>query len=258
MNALPPETSRRVEFGKTLCGIRPSPRDNDAGIICDFLDGTSAGPFDMVIGCDGIKSAVKEFIDVGKISKDATRRDGDGAGIYSGIRIRYAVQDGDTTSSTSTSSSQNTDLKQYFGDGAYALKGVYGAGKGRLPVQCAFITFLDKDYVGPFKKREGTSSTKAATVVTENADWTQDVQKSLQEARQIMLQQVKDCGVPDVDLAPVISNADRFFELGVYFHNPFSFNGWSKEVPGTGGSFVVLCGDAAHAVCCLAHLMFVP
>jgi flavin-dependent dehydrogenase len=34
----------------------------------------------------------------------------------------------------------------------------------------------------------------------------------------------------------------------VYFHNPFSFAGWSKEIPASHGVFAVLCGDAAHAM----------
>lgn len=42
--------------------------------------------------------------------------------------------------------------------------------------------------------------------------------------------------------------ADRFFELGVYLHSPFSLSGWSREVPGTNGGFCTLSGDAAHAM----------
>lgn len=238
INALPPETARRVQFGKTLSNIRPHP-NADGGIYCDFTDGTQSGPFDVVIGCDGIKSAAKEYIDRGSISKDASRREGDAAGIYSGVRIRYAVQDGDKADEKPSS----TDLRQYFGDGAYALRGVYGAGKGRPPIKCAFISYLDQDFIGPFKKEKAPTQT-----VAENADWTQDVRKTVEDARQTMLQQMKDCGIPDDDIGPIIKNADRFFELGVYFHNPLSFNGWSKEVPGSDGSFVTLCGDAAHAV----------
>jgi 2-polyprenyl-6-methoxyphenol hydroxylase-like FAD-dependent oxidoreductase len=62
-----------------------------------------------------------------------------------------------------------------------------------------------------------------------------------------MLQQVKDCRFTAVDVVPTIENADRFFELGVYFHNPFSLSGWSKQVPGT-NAYCTLSGDAAHAM----------
>ncbi len=247
---MPAETARRVAFGKTLSNIRPNQAKADGGIYCDFIDGSQSGPYDLVIGCDGIKSAAKEYIDTGRISSDASRREGDAAGIYSGIRIRYAVQDGDPADANPIGT---TDLRQYFGDGAYALRGVYGAGKGRPPIKCAFVSFLDEDYIGPFKKKERAQS----QTVAENADWTQDVRKTVKDTRQIMLQQVKECGIPEDDVRPIISNADRFFELGVYFHNPFSLNGWSKEVPGSDGSFVVLCGDAAHAVSFLVSFFVV-
>jgi 2-polyprenyl-6-methoxyphenol hydroxylase-like FAD-dependent oxidoreductase len=39
--------------------------------------------------------------------------------------------------------------------------------------------------------------------------------------------------------------AERSFELGVFYHNPFSF--WSRPVKDS-KAMVVLCGDAAHAV----------
>ena len=68
-------------------------------------------------------------------------------------------------------------------------------------------------------------------------------------SREVMLQQTKDCNIPDVEIAPIIENADRFFELGVYFHNPFSLSGWSREVTRSGnGRFCTLSGDAAHAM----------
>merc|ERR1712071_720619 len=50
------------------------------------------------------------------------------------------------------------------------------------------------------------------------------------------------------ELIPVVENADRYFELGVYFHNPLSLNGWKREVKGSGGKYCVLAGDAAHAM----------
>ena len=134
-------------------------------------------------------------------------------------------------------------MRQYFGEGAYALSGTYGAGVGRPPINAAFITFLDNDYIGPFKKKEAQSSEAAP----ENADWTQDV-RAPENIRDYMLQQVEDCRIPDVDIGPVIEKADRFFELGVYFHNPISLSGWSKEVPGSEGGYCTLAGDAAHAM----------
>ena len=63
-----------------------------------------------------------------------------------------------------------------------------------------------------------------------------------------MYQRLKESGVPDIQVGPTIQNGDRFFELGVYFHNPFSLRGWSREVKGTEGRYLCLAGDAAHAM----------
>lgn len=231
IKTLPNDVSKQLQFGKSLNGIEKS---GTSGIDVKFEDGSSAGPFDMVVGCDGIKSAVKEYVETGKIS---LKQEGKSA-VYSGIRIRYAVDDGDPTSKV-----DNVELRQYFGEGAYALSGIYGAGPGRPPRKSAFITFLDKNYFGPFKKPE----TENPEAVRENADWTQDV-RSPSSVREVMLEQARDCRIPDVDIVPTIEKADKFFELGVYFHNPFSLSGWSKEVPGSEGCYCTLSGDAAHAM----------
>ena len=233
IDTLPKDVSNRLEFGKELTGIETS----DGGIEIKFADSSSSGPFDLVVGCDGIKSAVKEYVESGTISNDRSKQEGKSA-IYSGIRIRYAVDDGDASDIADTA-----ELRQYFGEGAYALAGVYGAGKGRPPRKSAFITFLDDNYFGPFRKPEARSP----EAVRENADWTQDV-RSPAQTREVMLQQTKDCNIPDIEVAPIIEKADRFFELGVYFHNPFSLRGWTREVKGSNGRFCTLSGDAAHAM----------
>jgi 2-polyprenyl-6-methoxyphenol hydroxylase-like FAD-dependent oxidoreductase len=63
-----------------------------------------------------------------------------------------------------------------------------------------------------------------------------------------MLECVATNDIKNEKIIGTIWNADRFFDLGVYFHNPFSLAGWTKEIPSSGGSLVVLCGDAAHAM----------
>jgi hypothetical protein len=110
---------------------------------------------------------------------------------------------------------------------------------------------LDCNYIGPFKRKLKEDSTREAVTseeieVPENADWMQNVQKSNSVNQQQLLQEIRNCGVVDERAGPIVSAADRFFELGVYFHSPFSLKGWSKEVPMSGGSFCVLCGDSGE------------
>jgi salicylate hydroxylase len=232
LDTLPAQTLKRVKFSKSLTKITGN--DND-GIAVDFDDGSSEGPFDLVVGCDGVNSAVKEYVANGSIPE--TGRKGNQA-LYSGIRIRYAIQD----ENVSTPGEEGVTLAQYFGNGAYALAGVYGGGKGRSPTKCAFTIYLDEDYFGPFRKKVAN---RATGLKDENADWSQDNRKGTGE---MMLEQIEECGVPDKDIRPIIQESNRFFELGVYLHSPFSFNGWRKEVPGSGGMFCTLGGDAAHAM----------
>lgn len=228
LNTLPKECVNRVQFNKQLTNIE----SGSDGIKCQFNDGTEAGPFDIVIGSDGINSAVKEYIDMGSISDGGKKE----STIYSGIRVQYAIQDGKIDDSDVDSS----ELCQYFGDAAYSLAGIYGAGEGKKPTKGAFLIFKDPDWNGPFKKKEATGAKKTG----ENADWTQDVES----VGSIMYQRIKDGEVPDIQVGPIVQNADRFFELGVYFHNPLSLRGWSKEVQGSANRYVVLAGDAAHAM----------
>ena len=234
-----PKKSNEVNFGKTLTGIEACP--DGAGVLCQFSDGSCTGPFDLVVGCDGIKSAAKEYIEKNQITKDPSKREGPDASIYMGIRIRYAVQD----DSDSSDNGGPQTLQQFFADGAFALVGKYGNGKNRPPCSAGYLIYLDDDYLGPFKKKGRSQSSGA---VAENADWSQDRKRSTEETQKGMLAQVSQFNVPTQDVSDIAANAERFFDLGVYFHNPFSFAGWSKEVPSSNGAYVALCGDAAHAM----------
>lgn len=238
---LPSEVAQRTQFQMTLTGITFC--DNKQGVMCHFQNGNVEGPFDLVVGCDGIKSAVKQFIERGYISKIPEKSDGEA--IYSGIRIQYAVMDGKPQKDAATFP-RSAELRQYFGDGAYALVGTYGTGKARAPAKSAFVIFRDEKYIGPFKR---STAKKAAipSTVSENADWTQDVRSS-GDSRSDFLKRIQESGTPAVDVIPVVDSADRFFELGVYFHNPFSWRGWKRKVSPSGDAYCILAGDAAHAM----------
>ena len=78
-------------------------------------------------------------------------------------------------------------------------------------------------------------------------DWVEDAQND--EIKSNFLQRVKNAQVPQAEeLISVIENAQKFFEIGVYFHNPVRFQGWNKQIK---DRHCVLVGDAAHGkLCC--------
>jgi salicylate hydroxylase len=223
---------QKIRFQKTLTNLLVG---QDQHVYCTFSDGSKAGPFDLVIGCDGVKSAVKEYVTRNIISKEFSQRDGSTTGLYTGLRIRYAVQ---LNAAKKDLSNSPVTFSQYFGNGCYCLDGTYGASKSIT--KSVFAIFLDKNYFGPFRMRKGSRATN------ENVDWSQDKVQAKIRARQVMIQQLKDANVAQDELIQVIERADRFFELGVYAHNPFCR--WSKEISGSNGACAVLCGDAAHAL----------
>ena len=240
-----------VQFGKCLSGISYTDSNSNGGIECQFDDGSETGPYDLVVGCDGIQSAVKQYVDTGKIQSSFNP-----SAIYSGLRITFAIQeDVDETI-------DKCQFTQYFGSGAYALTSSYGAGKGKRPAKGAFLVYPDANYIGPFPKSKDDSSETAtansvdddesAVPLDENADWTQDNRVTKDHVTEC-LEILKSTNIPGNDVSSIVANSDRFFDLGVYLHNPLTWNGWMREVRKDGSKektakFCVTTGDAAHAM----------
>lgn len=249
LGELPQDVKRRIQFDSKLVDIFDSSsskangnsNSSEEGIMCKFSNGSVEGPFDIIIGCDGIKSAVKEFVETSKISSAASDQ-----AIYSGLRIKVAVQDG--AEGMSDSMPNTSELRQYFGNGAYSLHGIYGAGKNKPPTQAAFLIYQDENYIGPFPKSKDQQQQQRLTsnkVNSENVDWAEDTDIN-DKIKSDFLQRIRNSQVPKVEeLISVIENAQKFFEIGVYFHNPLRFQGWSKRIK---DKHCVLVGDAAHAM----------
>ena len=237
------EHGTQVQFGKKLSDLSYSD-----GIVCKFHnDDTQSGPYDFIVGCDGIQSVVKQYIDNGEIND---RSKSTSSAIYSGIRITFAIQDGDAEASTS--SRPSAEFTQFFGNGAYALTSTYGSGKGKSPAKGAFLIYTDENYIGPFKRNVDKDSVSPEVVekASENPDWTQDNRVAKEHITEC-LQVLRSASVSGDAVANIVQSSSRFFDLGVYFHNPFSWNGWVREFTNEQsktGKFAVLAGDAAHAM----------
>lgn len=258
-----------VQFGKRLSGMsyESNGAGKEEGIACQFADGSGTGPYDLVLGCDGIQSAVREFVKTGNLQQSSTTKESQSSSaIYSGLRITFAIQEG----AEGDAAIEGCQFNQLFGNGAYALVSSYGAGKDKPPAKGAFLVYPDENYIGPFPRtlfeKDNADPTAAAAATSNptsgpapiegNADWTQDKRVPKDHISEC-LQVLQSTSIPGKEVADIIEKSDRFFDLGVYLHNPFSWNGWMREVPRnngggatvkTTGKYAITTGDAAHAM----------
>jgi len=252
----------QVNLGKSLVEMM----ETSEGVICKFKDGSTEGPFDLVVGADGVQSVVKEFIEKGKI---ISSKSNSSLSIYSGLRIKAAVQDvyeSDKDFEEGNNKKHKAEFRQYFGNAAYALRATYGRGENKAPAEVALVVYQDPDYFGPIRRKnkevdqvqesEVKNAEKVETIstkkVSENIDWaeTSDREKN----KNNFLNMLEKASVPMTDIVPTIENSNRFIDLGIYFHNPFSLRGWSRPISKQqnkdeeNSKYCVLIGDAAHSM----------
>jgi len=134
---------------------------------------------------------------------------GAGQTIYSGKRIQFGV-----VSESERPVNERGEFHQWFAQGVYALAGSYGGQGGSRSDMIALVFRGDG--------------------VSENADW------DTNNVKDDCLRRLDEAGMPE-EMKQLAQAADRFFELGVYFHLPRL--SWR-----VGGGNVVLMGDAAHAM----------
>ena len=130
--------------------------------------------------------------------------------VYSGKRIQYGV-----APEACRPEADFDTFHQWFGRGSYALAGSYGGLGGRTQHMVAHVFRGDS--------------------ADENANW------DASEVRGDCISRLEGAGMPD-EVLRLADGAERFFELGVYFHLPR--RSWALG----DSRRVVLLGDAAHAM----------
>lgn len=219
-DALPEDALR---LGREVTGARTLDGP-DGGVALAFADGSTSDRFDLVVGADGIRSAVR------------ASAFGDAPAKYSGIRIVFGcTAEGDESASASARDpAEHGEVHQWFGDGCYTL--VYTAGGGET----------ETSSLESAKRRQHNVavciSDDAAT--DENAEWTRAGGKNAAQtdadAKAACLRAIDAYGMPE-DVRRVAERCDRFFDVGVHYHDPLPR--WRDE-----RGAVVLAGDSCHAM----------
>ncbi|CAB1115698.1 unnamed protein product [Ectocarpus sp. CCAP 1310/34] len=193
-----------VSTSREVTSVEESP----SGATLRFADGSAEGPFDLVVGADGIKGAARKAVRAGPGGGSGGGNDD---AIYSGIRIQYGV-----ALAGQRPEGSERELHQWFGGDTYGLSATY-QGIGDKKFEMVAAVYQDRD------RKE------------ENAVWDQV------EAKGACLRRLDERGFPQ-EMRALAEASDRFYELGVYYRNPLE--GWVSRGEGQ----VVLLGDAAHAM----------
>ena len=187
----------------------------------------AASDFDMVFGCDGVNSIVRDFIQAGgkyasssssSFSPSFLEKRSYSPG-YSGLRVGYVLTKVDKKFALRPEG--RGAFHQWFGDGIYALEASYGSLEG--PIHMLAIVFKDD----------------ADAALGENPEW---VTTSLLEQFQRRLARGGLNKVAEIQTLMAAADGNRCIEIGVR-ESLFPLPTWSSK-----DGRVLLMGDAAHAM----------
>ena len=179
-----------------------------------FSDGLETEDFDLVFGCDGVNSAVRDYIFAGSPSAE---RISALYPKYSGIRVGYMITEPDRDFRLRPAG--RGAFHQWFGDGIYVMEASYGSTAG--PQHMLIIVY-----------RDANDATFGV-----NAGWSEASLKSQLQGR------IERGGLDRIEeISKLSSAAERTIDVGVR-EAILPLPRWSSE-----DGRVVLMGDSAHAM----------
>eukprot|EP01041_Mallomonas_annulata_P003554 gene3554-7071_t len=202
-------------------------------VILSFSDGTEERGFDLVVGADGINSAIRKHLE--KTDSNILYPFQSSQQQYSGIRITYCVTDSDPNfvlrrdPTLPPDSSCRGSFHQWFGNGLYSLCASYGGLNGPQHMVAAVY-------------RDDTDASQG-----ENVDWVggnKDTRIALESRllRAGFSPKANEEVFGLVSASSATATANRVFDLGVR-DRLVPLSRWSSS-----SGRIILMGDSAHAM----------
>ena len=178
-------------------------------MTCVFKDG-SRESFDLVVGCDGISSAVRRWVLQQETTTTTTKTTTKTERGNSGLRIQFGV----APAGQRPVSSEAGEMHQWFGDGAYALTATYGGVGGETYEMIALTTY---DGSGDGEEEEGGAASGAGSSSGGGRDTNPNWDTAA--VKDECLERLRAAGFPE-EVTAVAAAATRFFDLGIGFQDP--------------------------------------
>ena len=246
---LPPDS---LALGREVVEVEVKPAQAQRGsATLRFADGSaSSEPFDLVVGCDGIRGVVRSAIDPNAAPAK-----------YSGVRIVFGctAEDDAEAAMSARPEGSHRETHQWFGDGCYALAFTAGGDDDQKKQHNIAVCVADAfDPVARRRRREESGrnqqrskdSENRRRAPDENAEWAESKESSsdassandddASSSRAACLAALDAAGMPE-ELKRLASSCSRFFDVDVHYHDPV--RRWRDA-----SSVCALAGDAAHAM----------